>query len=216
MTRPFGTSVFVLVAALLIALGSSFIIAGLVALRRARPVRSVLQTLVGLSLRCFGALLGAIGVGMRGYRALTREDVAAQITVRPVGPQRFSAAVRVPHRRDTTYELSGDAIYVDAHVLKWKPIANVLGLHTAYELDRVAGRYNDIAQERSHDRTVYSLAQDRPVDLFRLRRRYAFLAPLLDAEYGSGTFAPVTRPAEFEVRISTTGLLIRENKIAPK
>jgi hypothetical protein len=54
------------------------------------------------------------------------------------------------------------------------------------------------------------------VDLFGLRKRYAFLAPLLDAEYGSGTFVPVRRRAEFEVRVSTTGLLIRENKSEPK
>jgi hypothetical protein len=100
--------------------------------------------------------------------------------------------------------------------LKWNPMANVLGLHTAYELDRVAGRYDDMAQERSRNRTVYSLVQDKPVDLFGIRRRYAFLAPLLDAEYGSGTFVPVTRPAEFEVRVSTTGLLIREEKREPK
>jgi hypothetical protein len=41
-------------------------------------------------------------------------------------------------------------------------------------------------------------------------RRYAALAPLLDAEYGSGTYIPVKRRAEFKVRISTTALLIRE------
>ena len=35
-------------------------------------------------------------------------------------------------------------------------------------------------------------------------------APLVDAEYGSGTFVSVTRPAELEVRVSTTGLLMRE------
>ena len=95
-------------------------------------------------------------------------------------------------------------------------MANVLGLHTAYELDRVGGRYDDIARERSANRTLYSLVQDRPVDLFGLRRRYGFLAPLLDAEYGSGTFVPVRRRAEFEVRVSTTGLLIREKKSEAK
>ena len=92
---------------------------------------------------------------MKGYRALTREDVAARIVVRPVGPQRFVVTFLVPDRPETTYELAGDQIYVDAHVLKWKPVANVVGLHTAYELDRVAGRYDDIAQERSRNRTVY-------------------------------------------------------------
>jgi hypothetical protein len=53
------------------------------------------------------------------------------------------------------------------------------------------------------------LSEEKPVDLFDLRRQHAFLAPLLDAEYGSGTFVPVTKPAEFEVRVSTSGLLIR-------
>jgi len=216
VTSIFGTSPFVLAAALLGALGGIFIIAGLVALRRGRPLRFALRTLAGLLLLSLGGLAGAIGVGISGYRALTREDVAARIVVRPVGPQRFAATFFVSDRPEMTYELAGDGIYVDARILKWKPMANVLGLHTAYELDRVAGRYDDIAQERSGDRTVYSLVQDKPVDLFGLRRRYAFLAPLLDAEYGSGTFVPVTRPAEFAVRVSTTGLLIREEKSEPK
>ncbi|HEV8243291.1 MAG TPA: hypothetical protein VGQ07_04815, partial [Nitrospirales bacterium] len=98
----------------------------------------------------------------------------------------------------------------DAHILKWKPLANVLGLHTAYELDRVAGRYHAIEQEQSAVRTVYALGQNKPVDLFGLRRRYAFLTILVDAEYGSATFAPVTQPAELELRVSTTGLLMRD------
>jgi hypothetical protein len=205
-------TLLVLAAVLLGALGGTLIIGGLVALRRMRPLRFALRTLAGLLLLALGGLAGAVDVGMTGYRALTREDVAARVLVQPLGPQRFAATIRAPDRPEVTYRLAGDEIDVDAHILKWKPMANVLGLGTIYELDRVAGRYHDIAQERSMDRTVFSLALDKPVDLFGLRRRYAFLAPLLDAEYGSGTFVPVTEPAEFEVRVSTTGLLIRQVK----
>jgi hypothetical protein len=210
VTSFFETSPFVLAAVLFGALGGMFINAGLAALTRMRPLRFALRTLVGLLLLSLGMLAGAIGLGMRGYRALTREEVAARVLVRPLGPQRFSARFRVPARPEVTFELAGDQFYVDAHILKWKPSANILGLHTAYELDRVSGRYDDIARERSEERTVYTLAEDHPVDLFGLRKRYAFLAPLLDAEYGSGTFVPVTRRAEFEVRVSTSGLLIRD------
>jgi hypothetical protein len=124
--------------------------------------------------------------------------------------------VRYPDGRQSAFALAGDEIYVDARILKWKPIANVFGLHTGYELDRVAGRYRDTEQERSAPRTVYALGEDKPVDLFGLRRRHAFLAPLLDAEYGSATFVPVTQPAELELRVSTTGLLIREAAPAAK
>jgi hypothetical protein len=191
-------------------LGAILLIAGLVALKRRRPFRFVTRTILGLALLLLGVIGGAIGVGMQGYRALTREDLAATIVVQPLGPQLFSATVHIPGRAETSYyELAGDALYVDAHILKWRPWANVLGLHTAYELDRIAGRYDDIERERAARRTVHSLAPERWVDLFALRTRYVGLAPVLDAEYGSGTFKRVTEPAEFRVFVSTTGLLIR-------
>ena len=200
------------VAAVVLAVpGGLLILAGLVSLRRRRRFLFVLRTLLGLLLLSTGALLWAISIGLNGYRALTREEVAARVIVQPLNePQRFSATFHITGRPDAIhYELAGDALYVDAHVLKWKPAANMIGLHTAYELDRVAGRYDDIERERTAVRTVYSLAPERRIDLFGLRQRFAFLSPLLDAEYGSGTFVSVTEPAELEVRVSTTGLLIR-------
>jgi hypothetical protein len=138
--------------------------------------------------------------------------VAAHIVVKPTGKQRFMATFRFPDGREATYELAGDEIYVDAHILKWHPYANLIGLHTAYEIDRVAGRYHAVKDEREAMRTVHALARDKPVDLYALGRRYTFLAPVLDAEYGSATFVPVTRAAELELRVSTTGLLMREAK----
>jgi hypothetical protein len=163
-----------------------------------------------------GSLAGTISVGMMGYRALTREDVAARIVVKPAGRQRFIATFHFPDGREATYELAGDEIYVDAHILKWHPYANLIGLHTAYEIDRVAGRYHAIKDEREAARTVHVLARDKPVDLYALRQRNAFLAPAFDAEYGSATFVPVTRPAELELRVSTTGLLMREARSTSK
>jgi hypothetical protein len=191
-------------------LGGFALLFALVAIARRRPWRFVWRTLVGVVLVALGGLLAAIGFGLYGYRALTREEVAARVEVRPLAPQRFEATFVIPDRPEMKYEIAGDAIYVDAHVLKWTPMANLLGLHTAYELDRVAGRYDDIAQEKSAERTVHSLVPERRVDLFNLRRQYGFLSPLFDAEYGSGTFVGVTEPAALEVRVSTTGLLIRK------
>jgi hypothetical protein len=154
--------------------------------------------------------LVTLGVATRGYQALTREVAAARVSVLPTGPQRFQARFRLPDGQERTFALLGDQIYVDARILKWKPIANLMGLHTAYELDRVAGRYVELAQEQTRPRTVFTLAQDSPLNLFHLRQRFALLAPLLDVEYGSATFVLADRPALFEIRVSTTGLLIRE------
>jgi hypothetical protein len=201
---------YVLAAIGLSVVGAILVIAGVVGLFRLRLLRFLVRTLIGLLLLSLGALSGAIGLGIHGYRALTREEIAARISVKPLAPQKFAATIRYPDGRELVFDLAGDEIYVDAHILKWKPLAHLLGLHTAYELDRVAGRYQAIEQERSAPRTMYLLRQERPVELFRLRQRYAFLAPLYDAEYGSATFVPVLQPTELELRVSTTGLLMRE------
>jgi hypothetical protein len=214
MASELLASPFLIAALVLGVLGALLILAAIVALVRLRPLGFAFRTLAGLLLLSLGSVAGLVALGTQGYRALTREDVAARLTVQPTSPQHFAVTVRFADGREAAFDVAGDEVYVDARVLKWKPAANLLGLHTAYELDRVAGRYRDIAQERSAPRTVHSLGQERPVNLFRMRERYPFLASAFDAEYGSASFVPVTRPAELELRVSTSGLLIRE--VAPK
>ncbi|MGH6623250.1 MAG: phage holin family protein [Burkholderiaceae bacterium] len=191
-------------------IGLVFLLSALGSLLRLRIFRFIGYTLLGLLVLAIGAVAAVVGFGMKGYHALTHEEIAATIQVRPIGPQRFIATVRFPDGRETKHELTGDEIYIDAHILKWQPIANMFGLHTVYELDRIGGRYQSLADERALSRTVHGLSTSKLVDLFGLRRRYILLAPLLDAQYGSASFVPVTKPAEFEVRVSPTGLLIRE------
>ena len=199
------------IAALVVgALGALFLLGAIIALFRARALGFAMRLVAAMALLALGSLFGAIAVGTQGYRTLTREDLAARIVVQPTGAQRFSATVSFADGREASYDLAGDEVYVDARILKWRPLANLLGLHTAYELGRLAGRYRELGEERRAPRTVYSLGTERPLDLFSLRQRHAFLAPLVDAQYGSATFVPVTERAELEVRVSTTGLLMRE------
>mgnify|MGYP001582999343 CR=1 len=70
-------------------------------------------------------------------------------------------------------------------------------------------RYHLIEDERRRPHTVYSLATDRLVDLFALRRRHAWLESVVDAEYGSAAFFPTGDRIAIELRVSTTGLLFR-------
>ncbi|MDH3272733.1 MAG: hypothetical protein OEN56_15450 [Gemmatimonadota bacterium] len=156
------------------------------------------------------ALSATLAASTQGYRSLTREEVAMTVSTIPTGPSAFMAHVSFPDGRDTTYAVRGDQLLVDAHILKWHYWANVLGLTTQYELDRLTGRYIDIESERAAERTVHSLKSDKPVDVVDLIERYTLLALLVDAEYGSATYIEVDRPARFEVVVSTTGLLVRE------
>lgn len=195
---------FVVLAVMLIIIAGS-------AWRNGRRISAgvgLLSAALSLSL---GIVCGAITVGIRGYSALTQEVVAATIKTEPIGPQRFRATVTLADNSLHMFDLAGDAVFVDAHVLKWRPIGNLLGLTTAYELDRISGRYRRLSDEQTRERTVYSLATSKPFNTFDLARRYWVLRPLVDAEYGSATFIGATTPggATYEVRVSTTGLLVR-------
>lgn len=182
--------------------------------RRPRGVLRVgaggLALLLALALLAGGALCAAIAVGLQGYSALTREEVAATVYTTPTGPQSFDARFVFPDGSEQSYILAGDEFSVEARILKWHPWVNLLGVHTAYELDRVSGRYARIEDEQRLPRTVYPLGAAHRVDLFAWRQRLEWLAPVVDAEYGSGTFARAGRDATYEVRVSTTGLLVRE------
>lgn len=189
--------------------GTLFLAVALSAVRRSRwlvAVASVSATLAALALATAGV---TVGIATHGYRALTREETAATFTVRPADGQRFLTAVRFPDGRSERFRISGDQLYVDAHILKWHPILNLLGLHTQYELARVGGRYAQIEDELEAPRTVYSLVEEKPVDMFEMAQRFRFLAPAVDAVYGSATFVPADETGAWELRISTTGLLFR-------
>jgi len=197
-----------LVALCLLLLGAAVGATALRAVRVRHWLGGAVRGLGALLLLALAALAATVTVGLQGYRALTFEEVAATVRTEPVAPQRFRATITLPDHRLAMYDLAGDAFYVDAHVLKWHPWASLLGLRTVYELDRVAGRYNAVADERTQPHTAYELGRSKPVDLFSMARR-RLLGPLVDAEYGSATFVAATRPAIFEVRVSTTGLLAR-------
>ena len=180
------------------------------AMKKKKIVRSAANTLLALLTLTLSALFATLSVSTLGYRALTHEELVASVTTRKLAEQRFEAQISFADGRDTVFLLAGDEFYMDARILKWKPIGNVLGLHTDYEMDRISGRYHDLEDERAHPRTVFPLSPSKFIDLFDLRRKHPILGWLVDAEYGSGTFIATDDQAMFDVLVSTSGLLVRK------
>jgi hypothetical protein len=86
------------------------------------------------------------------------------------------------------------------------------GAAYAYDLDRMSGRYRSLEQERSAPRTVHSIGRERRWTCSGCASGYVFLEPLLDAEYGSATFASVTRPASWSCTFHHGSLPARAKK----
>ena len=123
-SAPFDRT-WLFAAVALLAFGVLLLLASLVALLRLHPLSFLLRIVFGAVLFALGVVVATVAVGTAGYQALTREQTAATVRVEPAGPQRFNATVRLVDGRTQAFTLAGDEIYIDAHILKWQPIANM-------------------------------------------------------------------------------------------
>src|SRR5438874_5629224 len=194
----------VIVMAVFAVLGVVLLVAALVTLRKQRWLGTGRSRMLAVFFLALAALAATLGIAMQGYRALTREVVAATVVTRPTGPERFLATFTFPEGRREQYEITGNALYVDAHIVKWHPRSNILGLDTAYQLDRVSGRYDRLEDEQAKPRRIFALSRPTPVDMVQVVRSLAFfrrLGPLgrmVDAEYGPATFVAARDPTPLD------------------
>jgi len=143
------------------------------------------------------------------YARLTREQQAAHVSTRQLAERRYVVTLQAPREPARHYELRGDEWQIDARVLKWRGFATLIGFDAAYRLERLSGRYADVAAERAGPRTVYSLAPETGLDLWSLVRRHHRYIPLADALYGSAAYVPMAEGAEYDVTVSASGLVVR-------
>jgi hypothetical protein len=199
-----------------LALSFPFFLGSVRRLRRLQLVRGSLLLLFGgvLVLLVVAAVL--VAANLVTYARLTHEQEAARVTTRQLGEREFAVSVQTRDLPPRHYSLRGDEWQIDARVLKWRAIGNLLGFDTVYRLERLSGRYGDIQSERSALRTVHELAHDRGVDFWSVARRYHEYLPLADALYGSAAYVPMAEGAEYVVTVSASGLVVRPANDAAK
>ncbi len=196
--------------------GVLFFISAVRSFRRHRAVGGMFRVIAALVLFLMAA--GAVGLAanLASYRRMSSEMSAGQLQFTRLGYHQFTAAFTSPAGERADFALRGDEWQVDARILKWRPLANLLGFDTVYRLDRIGGRYTKIEDERSLPRTVYPLSPPERIDLWELLQRYQAWVPWIDALYGSATYLPMADGALYEIRVSPSGLLARPQNPAAR
>ena len=178
-------------------------------LRRGRVLRASGSFAGGVTTASLGGagmiLLGSI----YGYDQLTDEQTVSRIEFQQNSPGEYTARLMIDGQTDRLLTLSGDEWQIDARVVSWKPPATILGLEPIYQLERLSGRYSDIARELSEPRTVHALADEKMLDVWTIARRFPVLMPGVDAYYGTATYVPMADGARFEVYLSRDALIAR-------
>jgi hypothetical protein len=204
------------IALLGVLLAIPFLLASVRRLRRLRLVGGTLYLLSGAVVLLLVSVAGLVAANLFTYARLTHEQEAARITSRQLGQRHFAVSLQAQDAPPRHFEVRGDEWQIDARVLKWRAMGNLLGLDTLYRLERLSGRYGDGASERSAPRTVHDLADEPGLDLWALTRRYQRYVPLADALYGSAAFVPMAEGAEYVVTVSSSGLVVRPGNEAAR
>jgi hypothetical protein len=178
---------------------------------RLRRLRSggALNGAAALILISVSVCAALMAVNLRTFQRLDFEQPAGELQLMRTGEREFKAVLTYPNGQRANFALSGDEWQVDARVLKWHALANLVGFDAAYRLERISGRYSRIEDERSRARTVYSLNQAQRIDPWELVHRYHSWIPWVDALYGSATFLPMADGALYEIRVTQSGLIAR-------
>jgi hypothetical protein len=178
-------------------------------LRRGRMLRASGSFAGGVAT----ASLAAAGLLLLGslysYGQLVGEQTVSMIEFTENAPGDFVARLMIDGKTDRFLPLLGDEWQMDARVVSWKPPATILGLEPIYQLERLSGRYSDVARELSEPRTVHALADARVIDVWHVARRFPILMPGVDAYYGAATYVPMADGARFEVNLSRDALIAR-------
>lgn len=190
-------------------IGLLFFIVATRRLRRGRLMAGGVHTLVGLCFALAALASGLLGFSLLTYERLTREQLALEVQFARLGERHYRATLTYPSNRVEVFELHGDEWQVDARLIKWHGLANIIGFDTVYRLERIGGRYRDIASERSAPRSVHVLNAPDRIDVWELTGRLKGWAPWIDALYGSATYMPMGDGASYQVMVSQTGLLAR-------
>lgn len=186
-----------------------YFIALLFNLKKFKPI-SATKNLFALAIfSSVSGFLALVSIGTQGYQALNKEESIAKIQVSTYPERKFQARLIFANGEQQVFSLEGDELVIDAYILKWQSWANFLGLHTAYRLERVSGRYQNIDDEKSRPKSVYAINKKAGKGIAEWRKNYANLSLLLDVEHGSASFVSAENTKEYELTVTTSGLLIR-------
>jgi hypothetical protein len=170
---------------------------------RLRPVRR----LVGLLLVALALVSVLLAMSLMQFFRLINDAPLLHVAIVQKGAQQFTMTAKLPDGQSYDYALNGDEWQIDARVVRWRLPALLAGVPPLYRLERVSGRYSDVAQETTLPRTAYAFSDSTVPDLGVIKQRFPNWLPYVDVQFGSAAYMPMFDGAQYEVFMDPRGAL---------
>lgn len=160
----------------------------------------------GLAFLAVAGLVGLVAYDLSRYTALPADKPLLTVSF-----QRTGNVWQVDIQEDGKQRsemLEGDLWQLDVRLLRWKGVAELIGLQPGYRLERLSGRFLAIEQQSQARHTQVELERSLyDVDLWHWLRTGQRDLLLFDAQARRVTYLPLGDGALFSVSLTPTGLL---------
>ncbi len=189
-------------------LGIVFLFTGIARLLRVRLVSGLIRVLMSSVFIGLSATSALIGLTLVTYNALTYERAVMLIQFEATSERDFyTVMLTYPDGVNRMVSLSGDEWELNARILKLQALSNIFGFDSAYRLDRLYGRYEDVA--RAGDTNGLSLSPEYGIDLTDVSVLTNNWFSIEDTRYGSATYNPMRAGLAYKICMTQSGLIAR-------
>jgi len=174
--------------------------------RKLKIVKGILLSLSSLISLMLAFMLLFFFQSLKTYQILTREDLVAKIYAKEI--TKDTMMVTLEYSREPSknffYVIIGENWEIQGVVVKWKTYLEFLGIHTAYKITRLKGRYSSVENVSP---TSYQLAEED--FLTQLIMKHGQKIFFVDAVFGQGIFQyPDNKP--FYLYVTEDGFMLRK------
>lgn len=200
-------------------IGLMLLFAGFGKLAQLKPMAGGGRLFFGVGFLGIAGVVAFAGLNLQTYKRLTYERDVANI--------KFAAVQGAPdtYKVDVTFSdgqklleatgaqpiLKGNQFEIGAQVIKFQPVANMLGYDSIYRLDylegREAKRFSSDAVTEAQTNGI-ALTQNPGLDVHALAEKEGPRFGI-DAQYGSATYQPMGDGFEYNVNITQDALVAR-------
>ena len=199
-------------------IGLMLLFAGFGKLASLKPVSGGGRLIFSVGFLGLAGIVALAGLNLQTYKRLTLERDAAHIRFDSVSdkPGTFQATVTLPQEPDArVYELWGDEFSMGAQVIKFRPLANMLGYDSVYRLEYLEGRYSNRYSTdgvTTADTNGVLLYANPGLDVRKFAAEQGARFGLEDVQFGSAVYMPMGDSYEFDVNITQDALVVRPSE----
>lgn len=207
--------------------GLILLFAGFGKLANLKPFAGVARLAFGTGFIGLAGVVAFVGLNIQTYKRLTYERPVANIKFTAVPGQTDAYAADVTLQDGSKVLEANGAMPVfvgnqwqfDARVIKFKPMANILGYDSIYRLEamesKLTTQFSSDAVRRGDLYRINIVSAEPGLSVSDLASKYGSRFGI-DAEYGSATYQPLGDGFEYDISITQDALIARPSNEATR